>query len=114
MAAPNRLQDLDAALLRPGRFDRQVHVAAPDVAGRQAVLFVHTRDKPLAGDVDLARLARQTAGLTGADLANLCNEAAIFAGRSAAQYIREGDFEAAMERIVAALRGGRAGPRLGE
>src|SRR5213080_2234718 len=104
MAASNRLQDLDAALLRPGRFDRQVHVAAPDVAGRQAILFVHTRDKPLAADVDLARLARQTAGLTGADLANLCNEAAIFAGRSAAQYIRHADFEAAMERIVAGLR----------
>ncbi|TML21630.1 MAG: ATP-dependent zinc metalloprotease FtsH [Actinobacteria bacterium] len=104
MAASNRLQDLDAALLRPGRFDRQVHVAAPDVAGRQAILFVHTRDKPLAADVDLARLARQTAGLTGADLANLCNEAAIFAGRSAAQYIRQADFEAAMERIVAGLR----------
>src|SRR5437660_11761644 len=76
MAASNRLQDLDAALLRPGRFDRQVLVAAPDVAGRQAILAVHTRDKPLAADVDLSRVARHTAGLTGADLANLCNEAA--------------------------------------
>ena len=104
MAASNRLQDLDAALLRPGRFDRQVLVAAPDVAGREAILVVHTRDKPLAADVDLARIARQTSGLTGADLANLCNEAAILAGRTSAQYIREADFETAMERIVAGLR----------
>ena len=81
MAASNRLQDLDSALLRPGRFDRQVLVSAPDVAGREAILGVHTRDKPLAADVDLAHRERQTAGLTGADLANLCNEAAIFAGR---------------------------------
>jgi cell division protease FtsH len=104
MAASNRLQDLDTALLRPGRFDRQVLVAAPDVAGREAILLVHTRDKPLAADVDLERVARQTSGLTGADLANLCNEAAILAGRASAQYIRQGDFEAAMERIVAGLR----------
>ena len=81
MAASNRLQDLDPALLRPGRFDRQVNVSAPDVSGREAILGVHTRGKPLAADVDLERVARQTAGLTGADLANLCNEAAIFAAR---------------------------------
>src|ERR671934_2578747 len=104
MGASNRLQDLDAALLRPGRFDRQVLVAAPDVAGREAILVVHTRDKPLAADVDLGRVARQTSGLTGADLANLCNEAAIVAGRASAQYIRQADIEAAMERIVAGLR----------
>ena len=65
---------------------------------------MHTRDKPLAADVDLATIARQTAGLTGADLANLCNEAAIFAGRSSEQYIRQGDFDAAMDRIVAGLQ----------
>src|SRR6187402_1654944 len=104
MGASNRLQDLDTALLRPGRFDRQVLVAAPDLAGREAILGVHTRDKPLAADVDLATIARQTAGLTGADLANLCNEAAIFAGRSSQQYIRQGDFDAAMDRIVAGLQ----------
>jgi cell division protease FtsH len=104
MAASNRLQDLDPALLRPGRFDRQVLVAAPDVSGREAILGVHTRDKPLAADVDLALIARQTSGLTGADLANLCNEAAILAGRAAAQYIRQTDFDAAMERIVAGLQ----------
>jgi cell division protease FtsH len=105
MGASNRLQDLDAALLRPGRFDRQVLVSPPDVAGREAILGVHTRDKPLAADVDLNLIARQTSGLTGADLANLCNEAAILAGRTAAaQYIRHADFDAAMERIVAGLQ----------
>ncbi len=104
MAASNRLQDLDPALLRPGRFDRQVLVAAPDVAGREAILEVHTREKPLASDVELERIARQSSGLTGADLANLCNEAAIVAGRASAQHIRQADFEAAMERIVAGLR----------
>jgi cell division protease FtsH len=104
MAASNRLQDLDSALLRPGRFDRQVLVSPPDVAGRESILKVHTRDKPLASDVDLEQIARQTSGLTGADLANLCNEAAILAGRANAQYIRQADFEAAMERIVAGLQ----------
>ncbi len=104
MAASNRLQDLDPALLRPGRFDRQVLVAAPDVAGREAILAVHTRDKPLASDVDLAAIARQTAGLTGADLANLCNEAAIVAGRHAAQYIHQADFDGSMDRIVGGLQ----------
>jgi cell division protease FtsH len=104
MAASNRLQDLDHALLRPGRFDRQVNVSPPDVAGRESILGVHTRGKPLAADVNLERVARQTSGLTGADLANLCNEAAIFAARSGAQYIRSSDFEAAMERIVAGLQ----------
>src|SRR5262245_49169301 len=104
MAASNRLQDLDPALLRPGRFDRQVNVAPPDVAGREEILGVHTQGKPLAADVDLGRVARQTSGLTGADLANLCNEAAIIAARTGAQYIRYADFEAAMERIVAGLQ----------
>src|SRR5215218_10103798 len=84
MGASNRLQDLDAALLRPGRFDRQVLVAAPDLAGREEILRVHTRGKPLADDVDLRAIARQTAGLTGAELENISNEAAIFAGRLAA------------------------------
>src|ERR687888_1820512 len=87
MGASNRLQDLDPALLRPGRFDRQVLVSEPDLAGREAILRVHTRGKPLAADVDLGLIARQTAGLTGADLANIVNEAAIFAGRQEAQYI---------------------------
>src|SRR5436309_5251836 len=81
MAASNRLQDLDPALLRPGRFDRQIPVGPPELDGREASLHVHTRNKPLAADVDLGVVARQTSGLTGADLANIANEAAIFAGR---------------------------------
>ncbi len=104
MAASNRLQDLDPALLRPGRFDRQMLVSAPDLAGREAILRVHTRDKPLAADVDLHQVARQTAGLTGADLSNICNEAAIFAGRKNLQYLRQAEFDAAMERVVAGLQ----------
>jgi cell division protease FtsH len=104
LGASNRLQDLDPALLRPGRFDRQVLVGAPDLAGRESILRVHTRSKPLAADVDLDLIARQTAGLTGADLANITNEAAIFAGRRDAQYVTHVDFEGAMERVVAGLQ----------
>jgi cell division protease FtsH len=104
MGASNRLDQLDAALLRPGRFDRQVLVGSPDLSSREAILRVHTRDKPLATDVDLPTVARQTAGLTGADLANIANEAAIFAGREDARYIGQEHFEAAMERIVAGLQ----------
>jgi cell division protease FtsH len=104
MGASNRLQDLDPALLRPGRFDRQMLVPPPDVAGREAILDVHTRGKPLAADVELSMIARQTAGLTGADLANIANEAAIFAGRQQRTRILQADFEAAMERVVAGLQ----------
>jgi cell division protease FtsH len=104
MGASNRLQDLDAALLRPGRFDRQVLVAAPDLAGREEILEVHTRGKPLADDVDLKSIARQTAGLTGAELENIANEAAIFAGRAQQSALRQSDFEDAMERVVAGLQ----------
>jgi cell division protease FtsH len=104
MGASNRLQDLDPALLRPGRFDRQMLVGPPDLTGREAILNVHTRNKPLAADVDLGVIARQTSGLTGADLANITNEAAIFAGRRSAQYISAHDFDAAIERIVAGLQ----------
>src|SRR5438105_14793932 len=99
MGASNRLQDLDPALLRPGRFDRQVLIDAPDLAGRAQLLGVHTRGKPLAADVDLAQIARQTSGLTGAVLANVTNEAAIFAGRRQAQYISQFDFDNAIERV---------------
>jgi cell division protease FtsH len=104
MGASNRLQDLDVALLRPGRFDRQILVGPPDVAAREAILGVHTRGKPLHQDVDLAVIARQTAGLTGADLANVTNEAAIFAGRVNRKQIRHEDFDAALERVVAGLQ----------
>ena len=104
MGASNRLQDLDPALLRPGRFDRQVNVSPPDLSGREL-------DPPRPHPEQAARRgrrpqprSRQTAGLTGADLANICNEAAIFAGRQKLQYLRETDFEAAMERVVAGLQ----------
>jgi cell division protease FtsH len=104
MGASNRLQDLDPALLRPGRFDRQILVSPPDLAGREAILNVHTRGKPLASDVDLNAIARQTAGLTGADLANIANEAAIFAGREKQQFVHQIHFDAALERIIAGLQ----------
>src|SRR5437868_4745117 len=104
LGARTRLQDLDSALLRPGRFDRQVLVAAPDLAGREEILHVHVRGKPLADDVNLRSIARQTAGLTGAELENIANEAAIFAGRSSQTEIRNSDFEDAMERVVAGLQ----------
>jgi cell division protease FtsH len=104
MGATNRIQDLDPALLRPGRFDRQVMIGAPDLSGRESILRVHTRGKPLAQAVELQTIARQTAGLTGADLANICNEAAIQAGRNDRQEILQVDFDAALERIVAGLQ----------
>jgi cell division protease FtsH len=104
MGASNRLQDLDAALLRPGRFDRQIMVQPPDLKGRRAILDVHTRGKPLSDTVDLESVARQTSGLTGADLANICNEAAIGAGRRDAASIIMEDFDTALERVVAGLQ----------
>jgi cell division protease FtsH len=104
MAASNMLEKLDPALLRPGRFDRQVFVPPPDMRGRHAILRVHTRDKPLAHGVDLDRVARHTSGLTGADLANLANEAAILAGRRGRDFIAQSDFENAFERVVAGLQ----------
>src|SRR5256714_7679320 len=107
MAASNMIDKLDKALLRPGRFDRQVFVPPPDRAGRQRILEVHTRDKPLAQDVDLERVARHAAGLTGADLANLTTEAAILAGRHQREFIVQADFESAFERVVAGLQSRR-------
>jgi len=104
MGASNRLQDLDPALLRPGRFDRQILIQPPDLKGRVAILDVHTRGKPLADDVSLENVARQTSGLTGADLANICNEAAIGAGRRNATELSAADFEVALERVVAGLQ----------
>jgi len=104
MGASNRLQDLDKALLRPGRFDRQMLVAPPDLEGRVAILGVHTRGKPLNSNVDLRHVAKQTSGLTGAELANICNEAAIFAGRRDDNWVTQMDFDAALERVVAGLQ----------
>ena len=103
MAASNLLEKLDPALLRPGRFDRQVLVPPPDLHGRRAILEVHTADKPLSQDVDLQRVAQHTSGLTGADLANLCNEAAIQAGRAKREFVTHADFDNAFERVIAGL-----------
>ena len=108
IAASNLLEKLDPALLRPGRFDRQIFVSPPDVIGRERIFHVHSRNKPLADGVDLKLLARQTSGLTGADLANLCNEAAIFAGRRGADRLEMRDFDAALERVIAGMQSRRA------
>lgn len=100
LAATNQPDVLDRALLRPGRFDRRVVVNLPDRAGREAILKVHTREVPLAKDVDLERLATTTPGLSGADLKNLVNEAALLAARRAQNEVRQGDFMDALEKIV--------------
>jgi cell division protease FtsH len=101
IAATNRADILDQALLRPGRFDRQVVLDRPDLNGRLAILQVHARGKPLARDVDLRALARQTAGFSGADLANVLNEAAILAARASRQAITQTDLDEAVLRVVA-------------
>jgi cell division protease FtsH len=101
MAATNRPDILDPALLRPGRFDRQVVMDRPDMKGREAILRVHVRGKPLAADVDLGVLARQTPGFVGADLENVVNEAAILAARRNKRAISMAEFEEAIERVVA-------------
>src|SRR3954462_1283843 len=108
IAASNLLEKLDAALLRPGRFDRQIFVSPPDVAGREAILRVHTRGKPTGPGVNLEMVARQTAGLAGADLANICNEAAIFAAREHRTRIAQEHFEAALERVIAGMQSRKA------
>jgi cell division protease FtsH len=100
LAATNRPDVLDAALLRPGRFDRRVIVHPPDRAGREAILRVHTRNIPLAKDVDLVALAKATPGLVGADLRNLVNEAALGAARRNAEYVYQRDFMDALEKAI--------------
>ena len=101
LAATNRPDVLDRALLRPGRFDRQVSVDAPDLEGREAILRVHVRGKPLARDVDLRRVAQATPGFSGADLANAVNEAALLAARRQGKEITQKDLEEAVEKVVA-------------
>lgn len=101
LAATNRPDILDPALLRPGRFDRQVTVGRPDVRGREDILKVHTRNKPLSAEVDLKVIAKQTAGFTGADLANLVNEAALLAARENLTKITQEHLEKSIERVVA-------------
>ncbi len=101
LAATNRPEVLDHALLRPGRFDRQIVVDAPDRDGREAILRVHARGKRLGDDVDLRRIAGATVGFPGADLANLLNEAALLAARRHAREIAQGDLEEAIDKVVA-------------
>jgi cell division protease FtsH len=100
LAATNRPDVLDPALLRPGRFDRQVNVALPDRKGREGILQIHSRPLNLAKDVDLGTLARSTTGLAGADLANLCNEAALVAASKSHDQVFMADFEDAIDRII--------------
>ena len=95
MAATNRVDILDPAILRPGRFDRKVTVGRPDVKGRQEILKVHCKEKPLSDDVDLERVARTTAGFTGADLENLMNEAAIITAKDGRRFVRQEDIDKA-------------------
>lgn len=101
MAATNRRDILDPALLRPGRFDRQILVCYPDVKGREAILKVHTRNKPLAPDVDLETIAKSTVGFTGADLENLVNEASLLAARKNKKAITKDELEEASIKVVA-------------
>ena len=99
MAATNRVDILDPAILRPGRFDRKVGVGRPDIKGREEILAVHAKDKPLGDDVDLKRIAQTTAGFTGADLENLLNEAAILAAKGARRFIKQTDIEQAFVKV---------------
>ncbi len=101
IAATNRADILDKALLRPGRFDRQVYVGLPDIKGREEILRVHTRNKPLAPDVVLKTIAKSTAGFTGADLENLVNEAALLAAKRGRKAITEQDIEEASIKVIA-------------
>ncbi len=101
LAATNRVDILDPALLRPGRFDRQVFVGLPDIRGREEILKIHARGKPLAEDVDLARVARATSGFTGADLENLLNEAALLTGRLGRKLITEESIHQSVIKVIA-------------
>ena len=101
LAATNRQDILDPALLRPGRFDRQVYVGRPDMKGREEILRVHTRNKPLAEDVDLKEIARETTGFTGADLENLMNEAALRAARRNQPFITLADIQESVIKVIA-------------
>ena len=104
LAATNRPDILDAALLRPGRFDRQIVVPLPEASEREAILKVHSRDKRMGGDVDLETMAKATPGMSGADLANVVNEAALFAVRRGSKHIERIDFENARDRVVMGAR----------
>ena len=101
MAATNRADILDPALLRPGRFDRQVYVGLPDIKGREEILKIHTKNKPLAEDVDLKQVARGTSGFSGADLENLANEAALLSARRDKKFVGKAEFDEAEIKVIA-------------
>ena len=101
IAATNRPDILDPALLRPGRFDRQIAVDAPDLRGRQRILDVHAKGKPMGVDVDLHAVAKRTPGFTGADLANVLNEAALLTARTGGQLIGNHELDEAIDRVIA-------------
>jgi cell division protease FtsH len=105
LSATNRSDILDPALLRPGRFDREIEVDPPDRAGREAILRIHTRQIPLAPEVDLGAVARATPGMSGADLANLANEAALGAARSGRSQVMQSDFDQALDRVTLGVAG---------
>lgn len=103
LAATNRVEILDSALLRAGRFDRQIHVDLPELSERIAIFNVHLRPLKLADDLDVDFLARQTPGFSGADIANVCNEAALIAARRNRQAVCKQDFLDAVDRIIGGL-----------
>lgn len=103
IGATNRLDLLDEALLRPGRFDRHIYIGNPNMKAREKILEVHTKNKPLDNSVDILDIARKTHGLSGADLANIANEAAIIAVRNKKNKINLDNFNAAVERVLAGL-----------
>src|SRR5947208_7064878 len=104
MAATNRPEILDAALLRPGRFDRQMLIVRPDVKGREKILRLHAKKIKLATAVDLAQIAAKTPGFVGTDLANIVNEAALLAARQGKDAVETADFDEAIERVIAGLQ----------
>src|SRR5437763_13670166 len=104
IAATNRPDILDPALLRPGRFDRQIPVSNPDMAGRRAVLRVHSEGKPMATDADLDGLAKRTVGMSGADLANVINEAALLTARENGTIVTAAALEEAVDRVIGGPR----------
>ncbi|MFM7700364.1 MAG: AAA family ATPase, partial [Bacteroidota bacterium] len=103
MAATNRPDVLDAALLRPGRFDRQISIDRPDLIGREQIFKVHLKALKLAAEVDAHKLAEQTPGFAGAEIANVCNEAALIAARTDKKEVEMNDFNAAIDRVIGGL-----------
>jgi cell division protease FtsH len=103
IAATNRPDILDTALLRPGRFDRQISIDKPDLVGREQIFKVHLKPLKISGDVDAHKLAAQTPGFAGAEIANVCNEAALIAARKGKKFIDMKDFDDAVDRVIGGL-----------